>query len=176
MINNDYTYDKVAAINKKIIEIRDILEEFDNENSVFFDGSIEACEQYLNDLTDEILPYLQLSMPKLETGMFGLAIYQNQHGRISPNTLTPFVIVNDQIIYQRGGYDFIEPKLPLYSRIIRLYGPKVRNFDSVRSCYWKERANCVSDNEIWRDNSCTDDYMFYDEDESDRYTDDGTEE
>lgn len=84
--------------------------------------------------------------------------------------LTPFVVVGDSIIYQSGGYDFANPKLMRYSKIIRLY--KANNFDTVRTCFWKECNGTISNREIWRDNSYRGDYKFYDEDEDDHYTDD----
>lgn len=176
MMSNDYTFDKTMAISKKINEIRGLLKELDNEDSAFLTESFDVCNECLDTLKDEILPYCQPKMPKLETGMFGLRISQDQYGRINPNTLTPFVVVNDQLIYQSGGYDFVKPDLLRYSKIIRLYSPNVKNFDSVRACYWREQNDYIADKkEIWRDNSCNGDYKFYDEDEDDCCTDDDME-
>lgn len=174
MTSNNYTSDKAMAINKKINEIRGILKELDNEDSTFLTESLESCNEYLDNLEDEILPYYQFPMPKLETGMFGIKISIDQCGRLNPNSLTPFVVVGDKLIYQSGGYDISKPELLRYSKIIRLYD--ATNFDSVKKYFWIDQYNNVIDqHEIWRDNSCNGDYKFYDEDEDDCCTDDDME-
>lgn len=174
MMNNNYTYDKVAAIIKKINEIRGILKELDNEDSTFLTESFDCCNEYLDNLEDEILPYCQSPMPKLKDGMFGIKISIDQCGRLNPNSLTPFVVVGDKLIYQSGGYDIADPELLRYSKIIRLYDAK--NFDSVKKYFWIDQFNNVIDkHEIWRDNSYRGEYKFFDEVESERYTDEDTE-
>lgn len=172
MMSNDYTFNKTMAISKKINEIRGLLKELDNDNSTFLTESFDVCNESLDLLESEVLPYHQPEMPPLENGMFGIKVGVNLYDDLGPR-LTPFVVVGDSIVYQSGGYDFANPKLLRYSKIIRLY--KANNFDTVRSCFWKERNGTVSSREIWRDTSFRGDYKFYDEDEDDCYTDDDME-
>lgn len=170
MMSNDYTFDKTMAISKKIGEIRGLLKELDNDNSTFLTESFDVCNECLELLESEVLPYHQPPMPPLENGMFGIKVSINPYDCSEPR-LTPFVVVGDSLIYQSGGYDFADPKLLQYSKIIRLYD--VNNFDIVRHCYYKEQNNGVIDKrEIWRDNSYRGEYKFYDEDEDDYCIDD----
>lgn len=171
MTSNNYTSDKAMAISKKINEIRGILKELDNEDSTFLTESFDYCNEYLDNLEDEILPYYQSPMPKLEDGMFGIRISIDQCGRPNPNSLTPFVVIGDSLIYQSGGHDFANPERLRYSKIIRLYDAK--NFDCVKKFFWIEQFNNVIDeHEVWRDNSYRGEYKFFDEVDNERYVND----
>lgn len=99
MMNNNYTYDKVAAIIKKINEIRGILKELDNEDSTFLTESFDCCNEYLDNLEDEILPYCQSPMPKLKNGMYGVIEIEDFNEGIDTDT---FIVYGGKIVTLGG--------------------------------------------------------------------------
>ena len=136
MMSNDYTFDKTMAISKKINEIRGLLKELNNDNSTFLTESFDVCNESLDLLESEILPYYQPLMPPLENGMFGIVKH------LYNNTFVPFCVVNDFIVYAEESWDDVKTfdiyGKSEYSEIIRLY-KDVRSFDFTKVLF--ERGN-----------------------------------
>ena len=84
-------------------------------------------------------------MPKLETGMFG-----------KTSTDDMFVVVNEKLLYQSGGWDKVsdfDPETGIcddYCHITELYAKDTNCFDSMRfkNPIWKCETPLVSDREV----------------------------
>lgn len=148
-MNNVDIKDKSKEILEKINEIKGCLDELvGDKESLFSEKTYNTCQSCLEEITEEIAPYAQDDMPELKNGMFGIAVEVQYNGAIKYNSLTPFVIVNNHFIYQKGGQDIVNSKLK-YPRVIRLYDTS--SFDLVRCCFYAEKNDNNLLYLIWRD-------------------------
>ena len=148
-MNNIEIKDKSKEILEKINEIKGCLDKLvGDKESLFSEKTYNTCQSCLEEIIEEIAPYAQDDMPELEDGMFGIAVEVQYNGAIKYNSLTPFVIVNNHFIYQKGGHDIVNSNLK-YHRVIRLYD--ISNFDWVRSCFYAEKFEGKLMHSIWRD-------------------------
>lgn len=147
MMSNDYTFDKTMVINKKINEIRGLLKELDNDNSTFLTESFDVCNECLDLLESEVLPYHQPPMPPPETGMFGIIKH------LDDNVYVPFCVVNDFIVYAEESWDDVKTfdiyGKSEYSEIIRLY-KGLKSFDRAKALF--DHEDIIPDREelVWR--------------------------
>ena len=148
-MNNVNLKDKSKKILEKINEIKGCLDKLINdEESLFSEKIYNACQSYLEEIAEEIAPYAQGDIPKLEDGMFGIMAMVKHNGGIEYDSLTPFVIVDNHFVYQDGGYDIANSDIK-YHRVIRLYDAS--NFNMVKSCFYAEKYENKLLYLIWRD-------------------------
>ena len=146
-MNNVNLKDKSKEILEKINEIKDCLDELIDKESLISEKSYNTCQSCLEEITEEIAPYAQDSMPELKNGMFGISVFTDVSDAIDRKTLMPFVIVDNHFVYQDGGFDVVGDVN--FYRIIRLYDAS--SFDLVRNCFYSEKYEDKLMHLIWRD-------------------------
>ena len=84
-------------------------------------------------------------MPELKTGMFGKALFYNKNGEYEEDDelFGKFVVLNDKIVYQNGGWDNLEGLLNNYNlnkknnpQIVEIY-EQPKSFRDANQPLWR---------------------------------------